>query len=352
MDQLKRSELNTLIGKNSFFSSPKNVRNELYYVSGLPCFDTYSKSGKKIPLALIAHPLGIEITNSGQGISTGIRFDEIEGYVVDNDETGFFLDLKLNQNKTVFFRFYGEYQSDVLKFLRNVNVKQLVISTRTEEEANSAILALQTSYVQPPNYTALITKLVKTTIYGTKKELKITNDIIQWGDATLDVKHCTGFCYGKTETRFSGIKTAMQYTISVHSRGNEPLKIAFTMAFGMSETEADSLYSTIIDAFFNLIAIPQINGWLHELAHNRIVELDDSALRREGIIVRKEKPDVYIRWQDVSVKQFQLSYSFYSKFDKKLAIGGSIQHSPEVNALVQFVTWLSEDQRRLIALIG
>ncbi|MDX2361270.1 MAG: hypothetical protein QNK23_10720 [Crocinitomicaceae bacterium] len=341
MKRLKRSELNALIGKNDFFSSPESIRNELYYESGLPCFEELKTKINKVSLSLIAHPSGIEITNSGEGIGTGIRFDEIEGFVSDSDETGYYIELILNQNRSVILRFYNDNYLDVVEFLQNFNIQKEQNSIRTEEEISTS---------KDPDHFVGIERTVKTTVYGTKKDLIITKETIRWGKTTIDVKDCVGFGYGKHSLQVNAIKSSLQYNMIVYMKTGKPLKIRFTTSFGIDKNTAESIYSKVIETLSNLIVLPQMDEWFQQLSENKVIDMNILSLRREGLIINSIRPDVYIPWEDIDIKQRELSYSFHSKTDKKLILVASIQHNYEVNSLLHFLAWLFEDEGRLIKL--
>ena len=304
-----------------------------------------------LEISLIEHPKGLKIESSRKGQMTGVEYNEIRGYTLQEDifDNAYRITLHIYRNEEFVCSFNKKELSKVLTFIRSFRIREMK-TERSEEEIRVGINSLK-KYFQPPEPGSINIKetIVEGVFFGARIPFELTNEYITWKGRKLDLEDATGFSYGTDEfNRYNSNNSNSSYYIMIHERNGNPMHIQLS---SMKNGDLELFYHKVVWKLYALLSVKEILRWLEEFAEGNDVKYDTFSLSRTGVHFTDQQGAQLIPWEDLRVLT-ESKYTFVSYYDRDVRLFLDARYDRRANMLQSFNRWLLKDKSRLKALIG
>ena len=185
-----------------------------------------------------------------------------------------------------------------------------------------------------------------------KKQLLITDEVIKWGDKTINTKDVTEVKYGSVIMGTMGIQTNQNYSFKFRGNNDQVLAIYFSsVSIAAPNEKLEDAFKNIENAVWNAVTSRIVQKWIDDLQSGKQVITGDITLSREGIKIKVSKlfssRDAFINWADADKNLYNGYLEIGSVKNKKDKCSLSIQNDWNAITLQYFLNWLWKENRRI-----
>lgn len=183
-----------------------------------------------------------------------------------------------------------------------------------------------------------------------KRHLVISDEVIKWGDKSMNSRDIVAVKYGSLAMGTMGIQTNQNYSFKFKDKWDSELAIYFSsVSIAAPNQKLEDAFRNIEDAVWNAVTVRILDQWIDDLHNGRNVTVGDVTLNSAGVKVKVSKLfssyEAMINWNDID-KELNNGYLYIrSKSNKKDKCSMNIQNEWNAITLYYLFNWLWKENR-------
>lgn len=172
-----------------------------------------------------------------------------------------------------------------------------------------------------------------------KKQLLISDEVIKWGDKTINSKDVKAVKYGSIAMGTMGIQTNQNYSFKFQDTNNKDLAIYFSsVSLAGPNEKLEDAFRKIEDAIWSAVTSRILSQWKQDLDSGKNFSAGCVTLMPNGVNMKISKlfssREVLVPWTDVDIELYNGYLYIRSKVNKKDECSMNIQN--EWNAITLY----------------